>query len=158
MKAVQRVDETHSYVELVPEDDDFLAYWKTRPEAKVETKRILGVEVAVPHDVPLSFLDDLAELKNSTDPEDTKRLLLTLFGDNPLDTWVRNGATADQLQVILAWGIRNAQGTPTTFAEAADLVEQARALEAAGKAPAPVPNRAARRASSRTRASASTGR
>lgn len=148
---------THEFVELVTSEDDFLQYWESRPEKTVETKRILGVDIPVPHDVPLKFTQKVAELKGSSDPDDVKELLEVLFGTNPLDAWVDNGATAEQLQVILAWGMTNAQGNPIGFAEAAELVEQARARDAEGKAPVPL-NRAARRASSRTRASARTGR
>jgi hypothetical protein len=151
------VSETHEYVELVPQDDDFLAYWATRPAKKAETKTILGVTVPVPHDVPLKFNDEVAERFGSSDPESVNYLLETLFGSDPLAQWVENGATAEQLQVILAWGMANAQGQLTTFAEAAELIEQARARDAEGKAPVPL-NRVARRASSRTRASARTGR
>lgn len=158
MKAVKAASSTHEYVELVPEEDDFLAFWKSRADVAPETKRILGVEIPVPNDVPLSFMDDVTRLKDSTEPDDVKWLLTTLFGSDPLEVWLRNGATAAQLQVILAWGMANAQGQRIDFAEAAEIVTKAQAADAAGKALTPVPNRAARRASSRTPRSASTGR
>lgn len=139
------------------QDDDFLAYWNAQPKRQVETKRILGVVIPVPHDVPLKFTEELHELKNSTDPEDTKYLLQTLFGSNPLEQWTANGATAEQLTVILAWAMANAQGRKMDFAEAHEVVVKAQAAEAEGKAP-PAPNRKDRRASSATGVSASTGR
>lgn len=158
MTAAKRVvAATHEYVEVVQPQDDFLAYWKTRAKSKVETKRILGVDIPVPHDVPLRFAEQVNDLKDSSDLEAVKDLIVELFGSNPLDTWVANGATAEMLQVILAWGMANAQGKPTSFTEAAEIVTQARARDAEGKAPVPL-NRADRRASSRTRASARTGR
>jgi hypothetical protein len=156
-KAVKVVEGGREFVELVPDEDDFLAYWQTRPERTPDLKRILGVDIPVPRDVPLRFMDQVAALKNSSDPDDVRHLLTILFGTDPIDEWVANGATADQFQVILAWGMANAQGNPIGFAEAAELVEQARARDAEGKAPVPL-NRADRRASSRTRASARTGR
>jgi hypothetical protein len=156
-KAVKVVDGTHEYVELVPDEDDFLSYWASRPGKPAETKTIIGVAVKVPHDVPLRFNDDVAERIGSSDPDSVKFLLEGLFGSDPLEQWVANGATGEQLQVILAWGMANGQGQPTTFAEAAEIVEKARERDAAGKAPVPL-NRAARRASSRTRASGRTGR
>jgi hypothetical protein len=156
-KAIQVVGDTHTYVELVNDEDDFLSYWSSRPGAPVETKRIIGVDIPVPRDVPLRFMDQVAALKDSTDPDDILHLLEMLFGSNPLDAWVANDATGEQLQVILAWGMSNAQGNPIDFAEAAVLVDKARARDAEGKAPVPL-NRAGRRASSRTRTSARTGR
>lgn len=156
-KAVKVVTDTHEFVELVPDEDDFLRYWATRPGKPAETRTIIGVTVEVPHDVPLRFNDDVAERIGSSDPDSVKFLLEGLFGADPLEQWVANGATGEQLQVILAWGMANAQGKPCDFAEAAELVAQAQARDAEGKAPVPL-NRAARRASSRTRASARTGR
>lgn len=151
------VADTHEYVEVVQGQDDFLAYWKTRAKSEVETKRIIGVDIPVPHDVPLRFTEQVNDLKDSSDPDAVKDLIVELFGSNPLDTWVANGATAEMLQVILAWGMANAQGKATSFTEAAEIVARARARDAEGKAPVPL-NRANRRASSRTRASARTGR
>jgi len=156
-KAVRVVENGREFVELVADEDDFLSYWASRPEKAVETKTIIGVVVPIPRDLPLKFNDQVAELASSSDEDDVKHLLTTLFGTDPLAAWVENGATTAQLQVILAWGMANGQGQETSFAEAAEIVEKARARDAEGKAPVPL-NRAARRASSRTRASARTGR
>lgn len=142
-------------------DDDFLAFWEQHraTETPPETKRILGVDVAVPTDLPLSFEDASQELANSKDPADFEQLLVMLFGDGTLQQWKANGLTGGQLRILVAWGMANGAGKTTTFAEAAEMVALAEAkkaqAEAEGKAP---PNRAARRASSRTRASGSTGR
>lgn len=143
------------------QDDDFLAFWEQHRAAAAppETKRILGVDVAVPTDLPLSFEDGSRELANSQDPADFERLLVMLFGEGTLQKWKANGLTSQQLRVLVAWGMANGSGKPTTFAEAAEMVrlaEEKKAQdEAEGKAP---PNRAARRASSRTSGSGDTGR
>lgn len=146
-----------------PTEDDFLAFWAQHrdTDAPPETKRILGVDVVVPTDVPLSFEEEAQRLADSQDRGDFERLLEVLFGAGVLQAWKANGLTAPQLRVLVAWGMANASGQPTTFAEAARLVAKAEAkkaeMEAAGEGKA-LPNRAARRASSATRASAGTGR
>jgi hypothetical protein len=143
------------------EDDDFLTFWDEYSANKdaPETKRILGVNVVVPQDIPLSFEDVSRELSESKDEADFYRLIATLFGAGTLETWKANGLTRKQLPVLVAWGMSNGAGRKTTFTEAGEMVQQAEQkkaeAEAAGKAP---PNRAARRASSRTRESGDTGR
>lgn len=149
-------------VELPREDDDFDAFWRDyRAAIKPKTTRILGVDVVVPTDLPLSFEDQLAELEGSRTSEAYEGLLATLFGEGTLGQWKANGITREQLQIVMAWGFSNGSGTPTTFAEAAKKVADAEAEKAAagsgGKARV-TPNRATRRASSRTAASGGTGR
>lgn len=142
------------------QEDDFLAAWRdfeaTNPR-KQETKTILGVTVVVPTDLPLNVERRLDELQDSEDTEDVKELLQLLFGQDVLDAWVDAGLTGRQFKVLLAWGIANGQGKPTSFAEAMEIVAKAEADEAAGKAKT-VPNRADRRkASSATRGSGKAG-
>lgn len=141
------------------QEDDFLAAWRDyEATEKHETRTILGVQVLVPTDLPLRF-ERLAEsLGESSKEEDIKALLTVLFGQDPLDAWVEAGLTGKQFQVLLAWGVANGQGKPTTFAEAVKLVREAEKADAEGKAPAT--NRADRRAkaSSGTRGSAAGGR
>lgn len=136
-----------------PEDDDFLAYWRTRRPAEV--KKIFGVQVAVPSDLPLNFGDRYEQVKDSDDPEDMKVLLGVVVGQGVLDQWIARGAGVEQIKVLLTWGMLNGSGVPTTFAEAAERVAEIDRASV-GKAQ---PNRADRRAgSSRTRASGGTGR
>lgn len=145
-----------------PSEDDFLAFWKQHRDAKAppETKRILGVDVVVPTDLPLSFEEEARQLADSEDRADFEQLLEVLFGHGTLQAWQENGLTSGQLRVLMTWGMTNASGKPTTFAEAAALVAKAEKLkaEAEGDGEGKAPNRAARRASSATRASAGTGR
>lgn len=150
---------THDYVEVVQPHDDFLAFWRQkRAKDKPEVKQILGVEVAVPTDMPLGMQDLAEELMDSEDPRDIERLVAMLYGPLVYDQWKANGVTVEMLGVLLTWGMSNAAGKPCTFEEAAALAEE---IEQ-GKAPKATPNRAARRAkpraSSATRASGRTGR
>lgn len=141
------------------DEDDFDAAWahyraRNKP---ITTKRILGVDVEVPTDVPMIFEDKFNELKDSKKPEHFEELLVMLFGEGTYGKWKANGLTGAQLRILTTWGVVNAGGTPTTFAEAVDLVEEVEAAEAAGKART-VPNRAdRRRASSKTPTSAKVG-
>lgn len=138
------------------EQDDFLAFWRTRQaEAAPETKRILGVDVVVPTDIPLRLEIMVAELADSQDSDELRPLLVDIFGVDHFDAWIANGMTVHMMKVILAWGVANGSGTPCTFERALELADQIGPDEA-GKV-RPVPNRAARRASSGTGKSANTG-
>lgn len=140
--------------------DDFLSFWaEYQAQQDVPTRRIFGVDVPIPNDIPLAFEKQAEELQNSNDIEDIKRLLAALFAPEIFDQWMDRGLTNKMLSVLLAWGMSNASGSPIEFAEAAELVEQAERDKAAngGKAPTPL-NRAGRRASSKTGASGGTGR
>lgn len=136
------------------EDDDFLAYW--RQHRTPTFKRIFGIEVEVPRDLPLNFGDQYEQIKDSEEPEDFKTLLGVIFGQGVLDQWIERGISREQVQVLLTWGILNGSGQDTSFDEAAKKAAEIE-RESAGKAQ-PMPNRAERRASSKTAASAGTGR
>lgn len=138
------------------EDDDFLKFWRQhRRQGKTTT--ILGVELPIPTGLPLAFEDRYNELQNtdSDDQEKVAELLRLLFGEDVYARWKRNGLDTEMLKVLLVWGAANGGGTPMTFEEA--VVKAAEWEAAAGKATA-VPNRADRRDSSKTRASAKGGR
>lgn len=135
------------------DEDDFLAFWTQHRPA--EHRTILGVRVQVPNEVPLAVEQLVEDLKGASSTDDVEPLVAMLFGPDVFRQWKTNGVTGAQLQVLFAWGMANAAGKSTSFAEAAELVARA---EAEGKALA-TPNRAARRAaSSATGASAGTGR
>jgi hypothetical protein len=139
-------------------EDDFLAFWRDhRAKDAPETRRILGVDVIVPTDLPLGIEDIATELQNSQDPDDIGRLVALIFGADIYGQWKSAGVSMPMLQVLFAWGMSNGAGKAISFEEAAALVADAEAKQAAeGKAPAA--NRAARRASSPTPASAAAGR
>lgn len=150
-------------------EDDFLKFWtEFRADQKPATTTILGVEVVVPTDVPLSFDDveqRMAASNAETESEEAQALFAemcaVLFGENTLALWKEKGVTVLQIRVLTTWGLMNARTGPTTFQEAAETVQQAIKAEAEGKLPGP--NRATRRenarkaASSPTRASGTTG-
>jgi hypothetical protein len=138
-------------------EDDFLAFWRDHEAQQTpRTTRILGVEVVVPTDIPLSVERLADQMHAGADPAQLKQLLRTMFGADHLDLWIANGLTARMMLVIVAWGMANGTGTETTFERAMELTADLEA-QGAGKAPAAT-NRAARRASSPTGRSASTGR
>lgn len=138
-------------------EDDFLAFWRDhRAQQSPETRRILGVDVVVPTDLPLGIEDIATELQSSKDPNDIGRLVALIFGADIYSQWKSAGVSMPMLQVLFAWGMSNGAGKQVSFEEAAALVADAEAKQAEGKAPAA--NRAARRASSATPASAAAGR
>lgn len=136
-----------------PESAGWDAFW-AEVQAKGATEVIRGVEVVVPTDLPLSFQMRMNALKDSDRDEDVRELVGLIFGAGVLDQWVDADMGAQELKVVLAWGVANGGGKPVTFREAYDMVMEA---EAAGKAPSPQPNRATRRAASTGRSSASGG-
>lgn len=143
------------HVEPVKDDDDFLAFW--REHKPPETKRILGVTVVVPTDLPLNWQARMEQARESDSEDDVRGLLAELFGADVMDKWIENKVSGPQMWVLMTWAITNGMGRPTTFAEAAALAEEARKVIDQGKAQT-VPNRADRRASLAIPASASTGR
>lgn len=150
-------------------EDDFLKFWaEFRAGEAQKTTRILGIDVAVPSDLPLSFDDvqtRLAASKADVESDEAQALFAemvsVLFGEEIYAAWKQRGLTSLMLRVLVTWGLMNANGTETTFAEAGEVVKQQIADEAAGKPQGP--NRATRRAaakkpaSSRTQGSGTTG-
>lgn len=144
--------------EVDADNDDFLAFWgEHQARQKYPTVTILGVTIEVPHDIPIGFDAQVEQLQESEDIADMQRLSAFLFGEGVVEQWMANRMTRQQWQVLIVWAMANGGGQPTSFSEAAEMVARAEEHAAQGKAQ-PVPNRQARRASSKTRASAGTGR
>lgn len=142
------------------EEDDFLAFWtQHRAQSKPATKKILGLVVEVPTELPLSFEDRYLELvdKSSDDTRAVEELLQLLFGQDVWAVWKANGLTTSMLKVLLVWGAANGGGTAMSFEEAVVKAAEWEAEADAGKAK-PVPNRKDRRASSKTAESDAGGR
>jgi hypothetical protein len=130
------------------------AFWaEVQAEARETnpTEVIRKVTVRVPTDLPLMFQQRANELRDSTADDDVRELVALIFGEGILDQWIANGMGAHEFRVVCAWGYANGSGKATTFREAYDMVT---AAEAAGKAPSPPPNRAARRAATKSPSSA----
>ncbi|MCO1575032.1 hypothetical protein M8C13_04565 [Crossiella sp. SN42] len=146
------------------QEADFNAFWAEHqavrevPQAVVH---ILGVDVVVPTELPLRVQVLAEQLAGEDTPTALRQMLEALFGEDVFDTWVDNGLTTEKFATLLMWGMANAQRVdktiPVSFAEAAQMVADAEAKQAEGKAPAGPSNRAARRAGSKTRASAAAG-
>lgn len=131
------------------------AFWAEVNAKDAPTEVIRGITVAVPSDLPLGFQQRVAQLQNSDRDEDVRELVGRIFGEGILDQWIAADMGAREFKIVMAWGIANGSGKPTSFHEAYDIVT---AAEAEGKeASAPQPNRAARRAASTKASSASGG-
>lgn len=127
------------------------AFWAEVNTSAQATETIRGVTVPVPSDLPLGFQQRVTQLQDSDRDEDVRELVGLIFGEGVLDQWIAADMGSREFKVIMAWGIANGGGKPTTFREAYDLVTKA---EAEGKAPSAQPNRAARRAATRSPSSA----
>jgi hypothetical protein len=131
------------------------AFWAEVNADAAATETIRGVTVPVPSDLPLGFQQRVNELRDSTRDEDVQELVALVFGAGVLDQWIAADMGSREFQVVLAWGIANGGGKPTSFREAFELVT---AAEAEGKAPSAQPNRAARRAGTNSPSSGTGGR
>ncbi|MFE5628480.1 hypothetical protein [Streptomyces sp. NPDC056543] len=125
------------------------AFWAEVQGAGTETIR--GVQVPVPTDVPLAMEMRLKDLESDSSEAAMREMVGLLFGDDVLDRWIDAGMGLMEFKTVIAWGMAHATGTKVSFREAYDTVVAAEAEE--GKAP----NRAARRASSKTRSSGTGG-
>lgn len=124
----------------------------TRPRQPLT---LYGRTYLLPESLPLMFTLQMERVQHSSDPDDIRKMLATLFGGDVLDTWAEKGMTDRQLGVVLIWSAANIrQPGCMSMARAAELYEQ----QEAGKAPTPAPNRAARRAQKKGKARSSGGR
>jgi hypothetical protein len=118
--------------EIEDEQDDqhesWEAFWaevqreKAAERGELQTEVIRGVTVTVPHDLPLRFDRETERVRNSSSLSDIKALLEDLFGLDVLEAWMDAGMMHDEFQVVLAWGVANGRGRPTTFREAYEIV------------------------------------
>lgn len=128
------------------------AFWAEVNTKDQPTEVIRTVTVRVPSDLPLGFQQRVNQLKDSDRDEDVRELVALIFGEGVLDQWIEADMGSREFKIVLAWGMANGGGRPTSFREAYDMVT---AAEAAGKEEsAPQPNRAARRAATKPRSSA----
>ncbi len=108
------------------------------------TTVIRGVEVPIPHDLPLRFQRKLEAVEHSESDDDVRALLVDLFGADTLDQWIDAGMKGLELRCVLLWAVAHGNGRPITFAEALE------AVRTEGKSLAPVANRTQKRASARS--------
>ncbi|WP_101788645.1 hypothetical protein [Nonomuraea indica] len=116
--------------------DDFWAEVQRAEQAArtgPPTQIIRGVEVRVPHDLPLLFERKVDQLRDSGDEDAFAELLADLFGADVLDAWTEAGMMAREFQVVLAWGMANGKGREMSFREAYELVVAQDGDEGKGK-------------------------
>ncbi|MEL3944500.1 hypothetical protein [Streptomyces sp. LNU-CPARS28] len=133
---------------------DFDAFF-TEHAAQVEgvPLRLFGREYRLPTSLPLLFTLQMERLKDSSDPDDIRKMLASLFGPDALDQWAERGMTDRQLGVVLVWSTANCRRPgAVSMTEAARLYDE-RENATAGKVPA---NRAERRKTSKPKKKAAT--
>lgn len=128
--------------------DEFWAAEERRVAAErgdTPTVVIRGIEVDVPHDLPLSFDRRLAAVQTSNREEDMHALISDLFGEGVLDDWIDAGMGRREFEAVLLWGMARGRGRDLSFADAVA------AVRTRGKSLQPAPaNRTERRASERS--------
>ncbi|WP_432110784.1 hypothetical protein [Streptomyces sp. YPW6] len=132
--------------EQLVEAADFDAFFAEQAPDRPRTALTLyGRDYVLPDSLPLLFTLQMERVQNSSDPDDVRTMLSTLFGDDVLDTWAEHGMTDRQLGIVLIYSAANIRKPGgVTMQRAAELYDQGEAAKA-GKAPAA--NRAERRAS-----------
>ncbi|MGW7431866.1 hypothetical protein ACWGIN_20245 [Streptomyces sp. NPDC054861] len=122
----------------------------TRPR---EQLTLYGTTYTLPESLPLMFTLQMERVQDSSDPDDVRKMLATLYGGDVLDTWAEHGMTDRQLGVVLMYSAANIRKPGSvTMARAAELYAE----QDAGKAAAPA-NRAQRRAKPKTKKRARSG-
>ncbi|MFC8095374.1 hypothetical protein [Streptomyces sp. NPDC057301] len=123
---------------------DFDAFFSEQNEPRFgATLRLYGREYVLPTSLPLLFTLQMERVQSSSDPNDIRRLLSSLFGPSSLDEWAEHGMTDRQLGVVLVWAAANSREPGClSIAEAAELFdaqEEAKEAGEQGKAPHPTP-------------------
>lgn len=124
--------------------EDFDQFWSASGRVGAELRNVFGVDVRLPAALPLHFEMKARRLADSESEEDTRELVAILFGPGTFTQWMDAGMDGEQFAVLLAWGVANAKGKPTTLAEARALYLEAEHAKDAG-------NRATRRAEGKAR-------
>lgn len=115
---------------------DFDAFFGEHAEQRAgATLRLFGTEYVLPTSLPVLFTLQMERVRDSSRPEDIRRMLSSLFGPDALDAWAEAGMTDRQLGVVLVWAAANCR-TPGALSmpEAAALYDEREAGEG-GKAP-----------------------
>ncbi|MFE4333955.1 hypothetical protein ACFRQM_32435 [Streptomyces sp. NPDC056831] len=145
LDVVDQDDEQLDQAGAGPADFDafFAEESATRPR---EQLTLYGTTYTLPESLPLLFTLQMERVQDSSDPDDVRRMLATLYGGDVLDTWAAHGMTDRQLGVVLMYSAANIrkQGS-VTMARAAELYAE----QDAGKDAAPA-NREQRRAKTKT--------
>ncbi|WP_406353257.1 hypothetical protein [Streptomyces sp. NBC_00658] len=126
------------------ETADFDAFFAEQiPDRPRAALTLYARDYVLPDSLPLLFTLQMERVQHSSDPDDVRRMLATLFGDGTLDEWAQRGMTDRQLGVVLIYSAANIRKPGSlSMQRAAELHDQGEAGKT-GKAPA---NRAERRA------------
>ncbi|MCL6302822.1 hypothetical protein [Streptomyces kronopolitis] len=123
---------------------DFDAFFAEQNEVRFgATLRLYGREYVLPTALPLLFTLQMDRVQSSSDPEDIRRLLSSLFGPKALDDWADQGMDDRQLGIVLLWSAANAREPGCiSIPEAVKLYDEQQAdgeEGGEGKAPHPTP-------------------
>lgn len=114
--------------------EDFDAFWSAQDRKATSLRNVFGVDVTLPAALPLRFEVEARAAATSTDPEQTKRMVGILFGDDALERWTSAGMDLEQFAVLLLWGTVNTRAPGSlTLAQAREAYAE-RAANPAGKA------------------------
>ncbi|MYV48221.1 hypothetical protein [Streptomyces sp. SID2888] len=138
---------------------DFDAFFAEQATTRArQTFTLYGREYTLPDSLPIMFTLQVERVQDSSDPEDVRKMLATLFGGNTLDVWAEHGMTNRQFGTVLIYAAGNVRSPGSvSMARAAELHDNQEQARAEGKEPA-APNRAARRAKPKTKKRGSSGR
>ncbi|QKW08039.1 hypothetical protein HUT18_18295 [Streptomyces sp. NA04227] len=128
---------------------DFDEFFGEHAEARTgAVLRLFGVEYVLPASLPVLFTLQMERVRDSSHPDDIRRMLASLFGPDALDAWAEAGMTDRQLGIVLVWAAANCR-TPGSIgmAEAARLYDEREEAGEEGKASSP--NREQRRAAAK---------
>lgn len=109
------------------EYDDFDA-WRAARKAKRGLGKqtlVFGRMVTMPSTMPLGLQIELEENADSSDMDDTKRLVAYVYGEDALEFWISKDADLDDFQILLAYGLSCAQGQNLSFDQIADRITAA---------------------------------
>lgn len=115
-----------------PDTRSFDAFWAEQlGEVKHDTIR--GVRIQVPRDMPLRLLREI-ETETATEVTESvvRRFARVLFGGDVVEQWIDAGMGTREFQVVVRWGTQHAKGSPVTWQEAYDSLQDDEA--GAGKA------------------------
>ncbi|MFD4371494.1 hypothetical protein ACFWPY_07870 [Streptomyces sp. NPDC058527] len=136
-----------------PKSADFDAFFAEQRKGRTSRRqplRLFGRKYTLPESLPILFTLQAERLQNSDNPEDVRRMLTALYGEDVLDEWAEKGMEDDQLGTLLIWSAAAIRSPgKVSMARAAELYYE----QAAGKAQGP--NRAARRSKKVKRAASS---
>jgi hypothetical protein len=118
------------------QEEDFDAFWSGVGRKATSLRNVFGVDVTLPAALPLRFEVEARAVADSQDPDNTKRMVGILFGEDALDRWTAAGMDIEQFAVLLLWGTSNTR-LPDSMSLAEARAAYLERLSDPGKAPSP---------------------